>query len=152
MTMHDDPSESSSRWNLGGWIRQRRVRITLSVVLIRACCVSLSCFLLDLPFQYDRSACFNGVECFLIFFFLSKTVRSGAYVSKRLKNYNQNKEDAMAWVKKQQRRQESGGKMQGAGYGNRHHLDVDVWLEETIANAKKRSGAVGGGGGRSGRW
>jgi len=58
----------------------------------------------------------------------------------------------MAWVKKQQRRQESGGKMQGGGYGNRHHLDVDVWLEATIANAKKRSGAVGGGGGRSGRW
>jgi hypothetical protein len=51
-----------------GWIRQRIVRITLSVVLIRACCVSLSCFLLDLPFQYDRSACFNGVGCFLIFF------------------------------------------------------------------------------------
>ena len=137
---------------LGGRIRQRSVRITLSVVLIRACCVSLSCFLLDLPFQYDRSACFNDVGCFLIFFLLSKTVRSGAYVSKRLKNYNQNKEDAMAWVKKQQRRQESVGKMQSGGYGNRHHLDVDVWLEETIANAKKRSGAVGGGGGRSGRW
>ena len=82
-------------------------------------------------------------------------MRSGAYVSKRLKNYNQNKEDAMAWVKKQQRRQESGRKTQGGGYGNQYHLDVDVWLEETIANAKKRSGAIGSGGGGAGttrRW
>lgn len=56
----------------------------------------------------------------------------------------------MAWVKKHQRRQKSGRKTQGGGYGNQDHLDVDVWLEETIANAKKRSGAIGGGGGGAG--
>ena len=108
-------------------------------------------FFVGLAFPIRSIRLFQWRWMFSNFLFLSKTVRSGAYVSKRLKNYNQNKEDAMAWVKKQQRRQESVGKMQSGGYGNRHHLDVDVWLEETIANAKKRSGAVRGGGGRSGR-
>jgi hypothetical protein len=57
-----------------------------------------------------------------------KKVRDGCFVSKKLKNYNQNKYDAMTIVKRKQEKE--------------HHDHINCWLEETINDAKRRS-AVG---------